>query len=216
MRLFTVIAFCCAILSLVSAKLRVGLSVVLLSCVSLSTAYATPILILGDSLGASYGVSPEQGWVNLLQQKMPQHTFINGSVSGETSAGGLRRLPALLESTSPKLVLVELGGNDGLRGFPPKQLKENLTKIIQLSQKQGAKVLLSEVMVPPNYGPRYAKQFSAVYSELADEFQVTLIPFFMEPIAIDPNLMQRDGIHPNADAQPIITEFVYPWISKAL
>lgn len=122
----------------------------------------------------------------LITAKMPQHTFINGSVSGETSAGGLRRLPALLESTSPKLVLVELGGNDGLRGFPPKQLKENLTKIIQLSQKQGAKVLLSEVMVPPNYGPRYAKQFSAVYSELADEFQVTLMPFSWSPSQLIP------------------------------
>ncbi len=147
---------------------------------------------------------------------MPQHTFINGSVSGETSAGGLRRLPALLESATPKLVVVELGGNDGLRGFPPKQLKENLTKIIQLSQAQGAKVLLSEVMVPPNYGPRYANQFTAVYHELAKEYDITLMPFFMEPVAVDPNLMQRDGIHPNADAQPIITEFVYPWINKAL
>ncbi|WP_258405317.1 arylesterase [Shewanella mesophila] len=175
-------------------------------------AHANPILILGDSLSASYGMEQDKGWVHLLQKKMPNVTIINGSVSGETSAGGSRRLPALLESTQAKLVLIELGGNDGLRGFSPKQLKENLTKMITASRQSGAKVLLSEVMVPPNYGPRYAKMFSQVYQDLAVEHDITLMPFFMTKIAIHPELMQADGIHPNEDAQPQIAEFIQPWL----
>ncbi|ABZ77161.1 Arylesterase [Shewanella halifaxensis HAW-EB4] len=177
---------------------------------------AAPILILGDSLSASYGMPEDQGWVQLLREKMPDHSIINGSVSGETSAGGLRRLPALLESAQPELLLIELGGNDGLRGFPPKQLKTNLTKIIELAKAQQVTILLSEIMVPPNYGPRYASQISTVYKELATEHEVTLMPFFMEQIAIDPSLMQRDGIHPNQKAQPAIAEFMLPWLKQAL
>ncbi|WP_394393683.1 arylesterase [Shewanella woodyi] len=185
----------------------------ILSC---SQVIAAPILILGDSLSASYGVDEDQGWVNLMRNKMPQHDIVNGSVSGETTAGGLRRLPALLESVKPELVLVELGGNDGLRGFTPQQLKENLTKIITLTKAQGSQLLLSEIMVPPNYGPRYAKIFNQVYVDLAAEHQITLMPFFMTKIAINPDFMQRDGIHPNALAQNDIAEFVIPWIEKAL
>lgn len=156
-----------------------------------------------------------EGWVHLLRNKMPDHTIINGSVSGETSAGGLRRLPALLDSASPEVLLIELGGNDGLRGFPPKQLKKNLTKIIELAQDKQIKVLLSEIMVPPNYGPRYASQISTVYKELAIEHDITLMPFFMELIVTDSTLMQRDGIHPNAKAQPQIAEFMQPWLLQA-
>ncbi|ACJ28697.1 Arylesterase [Shewanella piezotolerans WP3] len=176
---------------------------------------AAPILILGDSLSASYGMPENEGWVHLLRKKMPDHTIINGSVSGETSAGGLRRLPALLDSASPEVLLIELGGNDGLRGFPPKQLKNNLTKIIELAQDKQIKVLLSEIMVPPNYGPRYASQISSVYKELAAEHDITLMPFFMELIITDSTLMQRDGIHPNAKAQPQIAEFMQPWLQQA-
>ncbi|ASJ98607.1 MULTISPECIES: arylesterase [Shewanella] len=178
----------------------------------LPQAHANPILILGDSLSAGYGMEQEKSWVYLLQQQTPDITIINGSVSGETSAGGLRRLPALLESTQAKLVFIELGGNDGLRGFAPKQLKNNLTKMIQLAKASGAKVLLSEVMVPPNYGPRYAKQFTQVYEELASEHGITLVPFFMTQIAIHPELMQADGIHPNEQAQPQIADFLHPWL----
>ncbi|WP_065187336.1 arylesterase [Shewanella woodyi] len=185
----------------------------ILSC---SQVIAAPILILGDSLSASYGVDEDQGWVNLMRKKMPQHEIVNGSVSGETTAGGLRRLPALLDSVKPELVLVELGGNDGLRGFTPQQLKENLTKIITLTKAQGSQLLLSEIMVPPNYGPRYAKMFNQVYADLAAEHQITLMPFFMTKIAINPDFMQRDGIHPNAAAQNDIAEFVIPWIEKTL
>ena len=188
-----------------------------LACLLISTqVYAAPILILGDSLSASYGVDEEKGWVNLLREKLPQHEIINGSVSGETTAGGLRRLPALLESSSPSVIIVELGGNDGLRGFSPVQLKENLTKIITLSKQNNTQVLLSEVMVPPNYGARYATLFENVYKELANEHDLILMPFFMKEIAIHPELMQRDGIHPNTDAQPQITQFILPWLTKAI
>lgn len=182
-------------------------------CTQLS---AAPILILGDSLSASYGVDEDKGWVNLLRAKLPEHEIINGSVSGETTAGGLRRLPALLESAKPQLILIELGGNDGLRGFTPQQLKENLTKIITLSQAKDVEVLLSEIMVPPNYGPRYASMFSQVYKDLASEHEITLLPFFMTQIATKPELMQRDGIHPNAEAQGDIAEFILPWVKNAL
>ncbi|WP_076414727.1 arylesterase [Shewanella sp. UCD-KL12] len=178
--------------------------------------YAAPILILGDSLSASYGVDEDKGWVNLLREKLPHHQIVNGSVSGETTAGGLRRLPALLDSTSPSVIFVELGGNDGLRGFSPVQLKENLTKIITLAKQANVKVLLSEVMVPPNYGARYATMFEGVYRELAVEHDVILMPFFMKEIAIHPELMQRDGIHPNTKAQAQIAEFMLPWMNQVI
>ncbi|MEZ9236445.1 MULTISPECIES: arylesterase [Shewanella] len=181
-----------------------------------TSSYAATILILGDSLSAGYGMSEEQGWVQLLRNQYPEHDIINGSVSGETTAGGLRRLPSLLDSSAFDLVVVELGGNDGLRGFPPNKLKSNLTKIIELSQDNGAKVLLTEIMVPPNYGPRYTSMFNDVYHQLADEFDIELVPFFMLEIAPNPDLMQRDGIHPNVEAQPRITQWMQPWIINAL
>lgn len=157
-----------------------------------------------------------EGWVAKLTTQLPQHKIINASVSGETTAGGLRRLPTLLNSTKPDLVLIELGGNDGLRGFSPISLKKNLTKLIQLTQKAGAKVLLSEVMVPPNYGQRYSKSFNEVYHDLATTHAITLMPFFMTEIAPNKALMQRDGIHPNTKAQSKITAFVKPWIKKSI
>ncbi|WP_192023004.1 arylesterase [Shewanella sp. WPAGA9] len=190
---------------------------VVVSTMFISTSsYAATILILGDSLSAGYGMSEEQGWVQLLRNQYPEHDIINGSVSGETTAGGLRRLPSLLDSSAFDLVVVELGGNDGLRGFPPNKLKSNLTKIIKLSQDNGAKVLLTEIMVPPNYGPRYTSMFNDVYHQLADEFDIELVPFFMLEIAPNPDLMQRDGIHPNVEAQPRITQWMQPWIINAL
>ena len=181
-----------------------------------SSSYAATILILGDSLSAGYGMEEEQGWVQLLRNELPQHTIVNGSVSGETSAGGARRIADLLASSQFDLVVIELGGNDGLRGFPPTQLKSNLTKIIEASQQIDAKVLLTEVMVPPNYGPRYSKMFNDVFYELADSYNIPLIPFFMQDIAPTPSLMQRDGIHPNVEAQPIITQWMKPWIIDVL
>ncbi|QDE33186.1 arylesterase [Shewanella polaris] len=178
--------------------------------------HAATVLILGDSLSAGYGMSEDQGWVQLLRNELPQNNIVNGSVSGETTAGGLRRLPNLLESSQPDLVVIELGGNDGLRGFPPNQLKLNLTKIIEISTAHGAKVLLTEIMVPPNYGPRYSKSFTQTYHQLAEEYNIKLIPFFMQKIATDTNLMQRDGIHPNEQAQASITQWMLPWITQEL
>ncbi|WP_258405492.1 arylesterase [Shewanella sp. FJAT-52076] len=189
----------------------------LLACLVLAFPLkAETILILGDSLSASYGMEENQGWINLMRPELPSHTLINAAVSGETSAGGLRRLPALLESAKPELVFVMLGGNDGLRGFSPAELKKNLTKIIDLSIASGARVLLSEVMVPTNYGGRYAKAFADVYQELGRREGVTLMPFFMTDIIVDPALMQRDGIHPNEAAQPKIAKIMLPYFSGAL
>ena len=197
--------------------LNAAFILIAVSTVSVATpSYAATILILGDSLSAGYGMSEEQGWVQLLRNDLSEHQIINGSVSGETTAGGLRRLPSLLASSDIDLVVIELGGNDGLRGFPPNQLKSNLTKIIQLSQDSGAQVLLTEIMVPPNYGPRYTNMFNNVYHELSDKFSIVLVPFFMLEIAPRPELMQRDGIHPNQDAQPKITQWMSPWIKDAL
>ncbi|WP_405127351.1 arylesterase [Shewanella donghaensis] len=197
--------------------LNAAFILVVVSTFSVATpSYAATILILGDSLSAGYGMSEEQGWVQLLRNDLTEHQIINGSVSGETTAGGLRRLPNLLASSDIDLVVIELGGNDGLRGFPPNKLKSNLTKIIELSQDNGAQVLLTEIMVPPNYGPRYTNMFNSVYHELSDQFDITLVPFFMLEIAPNPELMQRDGIHPNQDAQPQITQWMSPWIKDAL
>ncbi|WP_243641053.1 arylesterase [Parashewanella spongiae] len=185
-------------------------------CLTAAPTFADTILILGDSLSASYGMPENEGWVAKLKPELTQHTIINASVSGETTAGGLRRLPKLLESNDPDVVFIELGGNDGLRGFSPTKLKSNLTKLIKLSLESGAKVLLSEVVVPPNYGPRYSKSFNQVYHQLEDKEDITLMPFFMMDIAPHKELMQRDGIHPNAAAQQKITDFVKPWIEKAV
>lgn len=177
---------------------------------------ASNILILGDSLSAGYGINENKGWVSLLQLQRPDLNIINGSVSGETSAGGLRRLPNLLANSTPDLVVVELGGNDGLRGFAPQELKKKLQQIIETSLNFGSDVLLTEIQVPPNYGPRYSKAFNQVYYDLAESNDITLIPFFMVKIAPDLSLMQADGIHPNEKAQPLITEWMRPWIENAI
>jgi len=171
------------------------------------------ILIYGDSLSASYGMTEEEGWVALLEKKIQQENWpyqvINGSVSGETSTGGLERLPAMLDSYKPELVVLELGGNDGLRGLPIDLLKNNLRKMIELIHERGAKVLLAGIQIPPNYGPRYAEPFSELFYQIADEDKVELIPFLIDGIPQNPELMQDDGIHPKPEAQSIILENVW-------
>jgi len=171
------------------------------------------ILIYGDSLSASYGMTEEEGWVALLEKKIQQENWpyqvINGSVSGETSTGGLERLPAMLDSYKPELVVLELGGNDGLRGLPIDLLKNNLRKMIELIHERGAKVLLAGIQIPPNYGPRYAGPFSELFYQIADEDKVELIPFLIDGIPQNPELMQDDGIHPKPEAQSIILENVW-------
>lgn len=173
------------------------------------------ILVWGDSLSASYRMEEHQGWVSLLQEKLHaegKHTWqvVNGSVSGETTAGGLARLPAMLANTQPDIVILELGGNDGLRGLPVPTIRQNLAEMIELSQSQGAQVLLSGIQIPPNYGPRYTGPFYSQYSALAEQYGLALIPFFLDGIADNTALMQDDGIHPTADAQSMILDNVWP------
>ncbi|TKB47287.1 arylesterase [Ferrimonas sediminicola] len=194
--------------------IRSFLLTVILLLPSIGLANSVTILILGDSLSASYGMSEREGWVHQLNRDLDNILLINASVSGETTGGALRRLPALLQQHRPDWVFVELGGNDGLRGFPPPLLKRNLGKILDHSMAAGSAVMLSQVMVPPNYGPRYASQFEQVFKDLSREYQVPLIPFFMTEIAPYPELMQGDGIHPNRKAQGSIADFLQPYFER--
>lgn len=168
----------------------------------------TKLLILGDSLSAAYGLKQEQGWVSLLQNAWQDQdiNIINAAISGETTDGALARLPRLLEQHNPTHIFVELGGNDGLQGHPVNKMRDNLEKIIQLSQANKVKVLLQQMQIPTNYGKRYTQMFTGSYAQLAEKYAVTLLPFFLQNIALDKNLMQRDGIHPNAEAQVIIAK----------
>lgn len=177
-----------------------------------ATALAAPtkLMIYGDSLSAGYGLPLEQSWASLLQQSLPaaKWRIINASVSGETTSGGLARLPQQLQHHQPDILLLELGGNDGLRGLPPKQMQKNLAEMIKLAKAQQIKVILMQIRIPPNYGPRYTQLFDAVYPALAAEHDITLWPFFLDDIATKPELMQADGIHPNAKAQPLLVSWM--------
>jgi acyl-CoA thioesterase I len=178
------------------------------------------ILVLGDSLSAAYGIRPEQGWVALLTQRLHSQGYgyevVNASVSGETSSGGLQRLPRALQIHHPGIVVLELGANDGLRGLPVAATKENVAKMVQLSQATGARVLLLGIRIPPNYGPRYANDFAALYPEIAKQFRLPLIPFLLDKIALDPALMQEDGLHPNARGEPQVLENVWRGLEPLL
>ncbi|CUA83108.1 arylesterase [Pseudidiomarina woesei] len=172
------------------------------------------LVVLGDSLSAGYGMAQSESWVGVLQQrwaeKYPDITLINASISGDTTQGALNRLTGVIERHQPDAVFVELGGNDGLRGFNPATIANNLEQIITQLQQQNAKVALSQVRIPPNYGPRYNDMFSSLFSQVAEKKEVPLIPFFMEQIIVDENLMQGDGIHPNREAQPLIADIMEP------
>ena len=176
--------------------------------------HANPvILVLGDSLSAEYGLPRGSGWVSLLEAQLkkinsPASVF-NASISGETTAGGLTRLPALLASKKPSVVMIELGANDALRGLPLSETEANLRKMIGMSKKLGAKVLLFGMQIPPNYGQSYTSQFKALYSSLAKEERIELIPFFLEGVATRPELFQADRIHPNVAAQTILFNNVW-------
>jgi acyl-CoA thioesterase-1 len=196
--------------------LSAGLGLLLLS----QGAAAGTVLIVGDSISAAFGLDTRLGWVTLLEQRMKQEGFtdkvVNASISGDTSAGGQARLPALLAEHKPELVILELGGNDGLRGQQPTQLQQNLASMIDRSRDAGAKVLLLGMQIPPNYGPRYTNAFKAVYSSLAEEKKVPLVPFFLEGVGGIPELMQADGLHPAAVAQPKLLENVWPTLKPLL
>lgn len=182
----------------------------LLICFSSISFSQTNILVLGDSLSAGYGLKQDQAWVQLLQTAYKQENqaikLINASISGETTGGALARLSPLLDKYQPDYVLVELGGNDGLRGYPIKRLRQNLSDIVSLSKNAGAKPILMQMYITPNLGKRYATMFSDSYQKVASENNIPLMPFFLEKIADKPELMLPDGIHPNATAQPLIKD----------
>lgn len=182
---------------------------------------AKTIMILGDSISAGYGIQAQQGWVHLLQKRLEQqypkqHKVVNASVSGETTSGALARLPKLLQIHKPHIVVIELGGNDGLRGQSPLLIQKNLAHLIQQSQKSKATVLVFGMKIPPNYGTAYSKAFEKNYKIVSQQYKVKLMPFFLEGIAGKKNLMQQDLVHPNANAQSILLNNAYPYIKGAL
>ncbi|OAI17630.1 arylesterase [Methylomonas lenta] len=183
-------------------------------------AMAKSIVVLGDSISAGYGIDVAQGWVNLLQKKFNQqhsdYVISNESISGDTSAGGLARINQLLARHKPVIVMIELGANDGLRGLSPQEMKSNLSEIIQRCRKAGAKVMLLGMKIPPNYGKRYIAMFYNIYPQLSAELDVPLVPFILENVALNPAMMQADGLHPNALGQPLITEKVWPYLQSLL
>ena len=183
-------------------------------------AWAGTLLVVGDSISAAFGLDSRQGWVALLEKRLQDegfdHQVINASISGDTSAGGLARLPALLAEHQPQVVIIELGGNDGLRGQPPMQLQQNLALMVEKSQQAGAKVLLLGMKLPPNYGVRYTTAFAQVFSDVAQAKQVALVPFFLEGVGGVPGMMQADGIHPNVTAQPLLLENAWPALQPLL
>ncbi|MDH3992070.1 MAG: arylesterase [Gammaproteobacteria bacterium] len=202
--------------------LRPGIA---LGCLCLALALSSParsqtVLVLGDSISAAYGMSLEQGWVAMMSEALaedyPDHRMVNASISGDTTAGGLRRLPELLQQHQPAIVMLELGGNDGLRGYPIKNLRANLRQLAQLSRDSGAQVILLPVAIPPNYGNRYTSAFTQSYAVVAEETGSTLAPLIFEGVATDPTLMQPDGIHPTVAAQPLLVRNVLPTLLEVL
>ena len=188
-----------------------------------STAFSADeptILIFGDSLSAGFGIDVDQSWSTLLQTRLQtqgyEHRVVNASISGETTEGGVTRISAALERFDPALVVLELGGNDGLRGFPPERLKENLVSIIETAKGTGAQVILLGIRIPLNYGPRYSAAFEDAFRQAAAAQEIPWIEFFMEGIALNEELLQDDGIHPNAEAQPMLLDNAWPIISEAL
>jgi acyl-CoA thioesterase-1 len=192
----------------------------ILGAVAADGADTPTVLVLGDSLSAGYGIDVDQSWTALLQSRLEsqgyEHRVVNASISGETTEGGASRIEAALKEFAPEVVVVALGGNDGLRGFPPERIKSNMLRIIEAAEAEGAAVVLLGIRIPTNYGARYTRAFENVYRELAEERQLPWIEFFMEGVALDEDLMQDDGIHPNERAQPVLLDNAWPVIQQAL
>ena len=203
-------------------KKRISSYLVLLAlCLSPTWVFAKTVMVLGDSISAGYGIEPQQAWVNLLQKRLDQqypkqHKVVNASVSGETTSGALARLPKLLQTHKPNVVVIERGGNDGLRGQPPQMIQKNLAQLIQQSQKANATVVVLGMKMPPNYGTAYSKAFENNYKVVSQQYKVKLLPFFLEGVAGNKSLMQKDLVHPNGKAQPILLNLAYPYIKGAL
>jgi len=187
----------------------------------ISTAgHGATLLVFGDSLSSAYGIGAREGWVTLLEERLQRKRFdysvVNASISGETTSGGATRIGEALQRARPAVVIVALGGNDGLRGLSAAQMNANLSRIIVAAKSRGARVLLVGVRVPPNYGPRYVDEFKAVFTELAERHRVPLVPYMLEGIGEHRKLMQRDNIHPTAAAQPQILENIWPTLEPLL
>nr|WP_223795596.1 arylesterase [Marinobacter sp. F4216] len=185
------------------------------------SASANTILILGDSLSAAHGVPTERAWVQLLKKRLdddglPQWQVVNASIGGETTDGGARRLPGLLEEHDPDVVVIELGGNDGLRGFPPNVIESNLADMISRVQASGAETVLVGMQIPPNYGQRYTQMFADIFPKLSERFDTALVPFFLDGIYDQEGFMQDDGIHPTAEAQPRLLDNIWPALRPRL
>lgn len=185
-----------------------------------SAGRAPLILVFGDSLSAGYGIRVDHGWVSLLAQKLEREGYgfqvVNASVSGETTAGGLARLPRALALHHPRIVILELGANDGLRGLPLEQARDNLDRMVELARHAGASVLLLGVLMPPNYGERYTAAFRQMYLDVAHSTGVPLVPFLLAGVALHPELMQADDLHPNESGQPLLLENVWPKLAPLL
>lgn len=192
----------------------------LLAAATLAAPAERSVLVLGDSLSAAYNMELEAGWVGLLERRLARHappyTVTNASISGDTTAGGLARLPALLATHRPEIVIIGLGGNDGLRALAPAQTRVNLDAMVRQAEEAGARVLLLGVRLPPNYGTRYNERFQRIYREVAARRDAALVPFVLAGVDDDPALMQADGIHPNADAQAHILENVWDGLRPLL
>lgn len=180
----------------------------------------TTLLVMGDSISAAYGIAPEEGWVNLLAERLdaeaPEVRVVNASVSGETTGGGLARLPSALERHDPELVIIELGGNDGLRGYPIDRIHANLDQMVSLALDSGARVLLVGMLIPPNYGDRYMNAFHGIFHDIGANRDVALVPFLLDGVATAKALMQDDGIHPTAAAQPMLLDNLWPTLDTLL
>jgi acyl-CoA thioesterase-1 len=192
----------------------------LLICTQSYGTEAPTVLVFGDSLSAGHGIDVDQSWVTLLQSRLAdqgyEHRVINASIGGDTTESGAARIVQAIETFAPALIILELGGNDGLRGIPPDRMRMNLRKIVETSKNSGAAVVLLGIRIPPNYGPRYIEDFDNVFREIAIDLEVPWIEFFMEGVALNDELMQSDGIHPNAAAQSILLENAWPMIDEAL
>ncbi len=178
------------------------------------------ILVVGDSLSAGYGLAADESWVALLSARLRDQGYgyrvVNASITGDTTRGGMTRLPRALQRHSPELVIIELGGNDGLRGLPIPEIRANLSAMIKASAAAGARVLLLGMRIPPNYGIDYAGRFARLFDELVEEHDIAGAPFLLEKVALDDGLMQADGIHPNARAQPLMLDTVWPSLAPLL
>ena len=199
--------------------LLIGVMVFFSTVFSMMT-QAKSIVVLGDSISASYGFEVQHGWVAILEKKLksshPDYTMINASISGDTTAGGLARLPRLLKQYQPEVVILELGANDGLRGMSLKVMQQNLSDLIKQSQQSGARVLLLSMRIPSNYGKRYTDMFYNSYQKVASKHKISVVPFILEGVALDKSQMQRDGLHPNEKAQPVISSHIAPYLLPLL